>query len=525
MPADLVLINGKILTMNPTQPCAEAIAIEAARIIQVGTNRAVTNWIGKETKVVDLKGKTVVPGFIDTHIHIADFGRVLTWLDLWDVKSIKELQARLSTYVQKTPKDNWIIGRGWEQNSFAEKRLPTCYDLDIVSPDNPVILYQKYGQMAIANSKALEIAGLTKQTVASTGDTVDRNQETGQLTGVLRGDATNSVWKFIPTMTQEELMEAVISAFDKIVRVGITSVCWIVFSSIELSIIKKLNAQNRLPLSVYVIIPVDLLDSELTSTFPKDSANSAVKVGGVVIFADGYLAARTAAMFEPYSDCPNSNGSLLCTQEEMNMLAVKIHKANLQLNIHAAGDKAVDMALTTIEKTSKEAVGRDLRNRIEQAAVLNQGLLQRMKNNNVIVSVQPCVMDSEFRVWSASDHLGPDRARWLYPLKTLINSGINVIGGSDCPMEPLSPLLGIQAAVTREFVPEERVTVKDALRFYTVDAAYAFSEENIKGTIEENKYADLTVLSHDLLMAELNEIAKIEVEMTIVRGRVVYSKL
>ena len=511
MPADLVLINGKILTMNPTQPYADAVAIEDERIIQVGTNRAVTSSVGNETKVVDLKGKTVVPGFIDTHIHIADFGAVLTWLDLWDVTSIKELQTRLKTYVQKTPKGNWIIGRGWEQNSFAEKHLPTCYDLDIVSPDNPVILYQKYGQMAIANSKALEIAGLTKQT--------------GQITGVLRGDATNSVWKFIPTITQEELMEAVISAFEKIVRDGITSVCWIVFSSNELSIIKKLNAQNRLPLSVYVIIPVELLDSELASTFSKDSARSAVKVGGVVIFADGYLSARTAAMFESYSDCPNSNGSLLYTQEEMNMLAVKISKANLQLNIHAAGDKAVDMALTVIEKTSKEAVGRDLRNRIEQAAVLNQGLVERMKNNHVIVSVQPCVMDSEFRVWSASDRLGPDRARWLYPLKTLVSSGIKVIGGSDCPMEPLSPLLGIQAAVAREFVPEERVTVEDALRFYTIDAAYAFSQENLKGSIEENKYADLTVLSQDLLLTELNEIAKIKVEMTIVKGRVVYSKL
>ena len=354
---------------------------------------------------------------------------------------------------------------------------------------------------------------------------MDRKQEMGQLTGVLQGDATNSVWKFIPTMTQEELMEAVVSAFEKIVRAGITSVCWIVFSLDELSIIKKLNEQNRLPLSVFVIVPVELLDSELTSAFPKDSANSTVKVGGAVIFADGYLSAKTAAMFEPYRDCSNSNGSLLYTQEEMNLLAVKIHKANLQLNIHAAGDKAVDMALTVIEKISKETDGRELRSRIEQAAVLNQGLIERMKNNSVIVSVQPCVMDSEFRVWSASERLGPKRARWLYPLKSLISSGIKVIGGSDCPMEPLNPLLGIQAVVAREFVPDERVTVEDALRFYTVDAAYAFSEENLKGSIEENKYADLTVLSNDLLTAEVNEIAKIEVEMTIVKGKVVYSKL
>ena len=221
MPADLVLINGKIITMNPAQPRAEAVAIEAAKIIQVGISSAITNWMGKETKVIDLKGKTVVPGFIDSHIHVADFGRVLTWVDLWDVRSIKELQARLNKHVQKTPKGNWIIGRGWEQNSFAENRLPTCHDLDVVSPDNPVIFYQDTAGMAIANSYALEIAGLTKQTVAS-GETIDKKQEIGQLTGILRGDATNSVWKFIPTITKEELMEAIFSAFEKIVRAGIT---------------------------------------------------------------------------------------------------------------------------------------------------------------------------------------------------------------------------------------------------------------------------------------------------------------
>ncbi len=230
-------------------------------------------------------------------------------------------------------------------------------------------------------------------------------------------------------------------------------------------------------------------------------------------------------MFEPYSDCPISNGTLSYTQEEMNILAIKILKAKLQLNIHAAGDKAIDLALTAIENISKETEGRALRSRIEQAAVLNQGLIKRMKNASVIVSVQPCVMDSEFRVWSAFERLGSERARWLYPLKTLVSSGIKVIGGSDCPMEPLSPLLGIQATVKREFIPNEGVAVEDALRFYTLDAAYAFSEENIKGSIERGKNADLIVLSQDLLTSKHNEIATIEVEMTIVGGRVVFYKI
>jgi len=208
----------------------------------------------------------------------------------------------------------------------------------------------------------------------------------------------------------------------------------------------------------------------------------------------------------------------------MNAAAAKILKAGLQLVIHSVGDKAVDAALTTIERMSREAPRKDVRYRIEQAAVLNEGLIERMKMQKVIVSVQPCVVASEFSAWSATEHLGAERARWLYPLKTLLKKGIRVVGGSDCPMEPLNPLLGIQAAMTREFFPEEQITVGEALRMYTVDAAYSSGEENIKGSVETGKLADLTVLSHDPAKVPPDEIEYIAVEMTIVGGKVVYSK-
>jgi predicted amidohydrolase YtcJ len=524
MRVDLALIGGNVLTMNPSQSCAEAIAIDKDRIVKVGTNEEINQFIGKSTRVVRLDGNTVVPGFIDTHIHVADFGRFLTWVELRDVKSIKEMQSSIKERVQRTPAGKWIIGRGWDQNCFAERRLPTRYDLDVSSPYNPAILYHQSGQMCIVNSRALELAGVTKQTSAPKGGTVDKNKDTGELTGILRDNATNLVWRAVPEPSEEELVEAAGSACEKIVEAGVTSVHWMVLSSMEVSIVQKLRAQNRLPLRVYMIIPVNLLDSVIGSRSRKDSANYALKVGGVMIFADGYLAARTAALFQPYSDYPDSSGRLLCTQEEMNMFAVKVHKANLQLVLHAVGDKAVDAALATIEESSKEASGKRLRNRIEQAAVLNEGLLQRMKKQEVIVSVQPRVIDSEFSVWSAAERLGPERARWLYPLKTLFSDGIVVSGGSDCPMEPLSPLIGIQTVVTRSFFPEERITVYEALRVYTVNAAYASFEENVKGSIEEGKLADLTVLSCDPLSVPLNKIGDIEVEMTLVGGRIVYSK-
>jgi predicted amidohydrolase YtcJ len=518
MSADLALIGGKVLTMNTSQPRAEAIAIKGNRIIKVGANEEISQLVAKETKVICLKGRTVIPGFIDTHIHVADFVKLLTWVDLNDVKSIKELQNRLNERVKKTPHGRWIIGRGWNQSLFQEKRLPNLSDLDSASPRNPVIFYHESALICVVNSKALELAGLTKRTRAPSGGTIDLDAETGEVTGILRDTATELVWKVVPELDEDELLEATGLAFAKIKEAGITSVHWVVLSAIELSVIQRLIAEKQFPINVYLIVPANLLDTLLDTELPKFSS-SKLKVGGIMIFADGYLAARTAALLQPYSDDAAKSGELLCGQEEMNEVAAKTLRAGLQLVIHAVGDRAVDAALTKIEQMSK-----DTRCRLEQAAVLNEGLIKRVKTANVIVSVQPLVIASEFSVWSAAEHLGVERARWLFPLKTLVNKGVKVVGGSDCPMEPLNPLLGIQAAVMRRFFPEERITVDEALRLYTIDAAYSSNEENIKGSIEEGKLADLTVLSHDPRMILPNEIGKIMVEMTIVGGRVVYSK-
>ena len=514
--ADLVLVDANVLTMNPSQPTAKAIAIKDDKIVHVGTNDEMEAWIGEESKVLSLKGKTVVPGFIDTHIHVADFGRLLTWIDLTSVDSIKEMQETLSKSTQKTPERKWIFGRGWNEKRFAEKRRPTRFDLDLVSPDNPVIFYHESGQLCVVNSKALEMAGVTKATSAPSGGLIDRNEKTGELTGVLRENATNLLWNAVPEPDEEELMDATGLAFEKMLEAGITSVHWIALSSIEIAVVQKLHEQNRLPLRVYLIVPANLLKNIAGFKAKNDLA---LKVGGGLIFSDGYLASKTAALLQPYSDNPASKSKLLCAQEEMNRSAEEIVKSGLQLIIHAVGDRAVDAALTTIETTGK---GR--RNRVEQAAVINENLLERMKKLKVIVSVQPRVVASEFSVWSAIEHLGAERAKWLCPVKTLLREGVRVIGGSDCPMEPLNPLLGVQTAVTREVFPEQRISVDEALRMYTVDAAYSSNEENVKGSVETGKLADLAVLSRNPLSVPPSEIESISVEMTVVGGKVVFSK-
>jgi predicted amidohydrolase YtcJ len=524
MSADLALTGVKVLTMDPSQPCAEAIAVKGNRIMKVGTNEQINQLVGKNTKVVRLSGKTVVPGFIDTHIHVGDFGRILTWMDLGEVESIREMQKSLSRQVKKAARGKWIIGRGWNENRFADKKLPTRFDLDVVSPDNPVIFYHQSGQMCVVNSKALDLAGVNEQTSSLPDGAIEKDAGTGELTGVLLGNSTNLVWRVIPEPNEEELMEAADLACEKIVEAGVTSAHWLVLSPMEIQVIKRLSREKKLPLRVYVVVPLNLLSEVIALASSVNFEGVAVKVGGVEIFADGYLAARTAALLQPYSDDPAASGKLLCTQDELNASAAKILKAGLQLVIHAMGDKALDAALIIIEQTSIEAPAKDLRVRVEQAAVLNEELLQRMKKHKVIVSVQPCVVASEFSMWAAVDHLGPERARWLFPIKTLLKEGVRVVGGSDCPMEPLNPMIGIQSAVAREFFPEERVTVNEALRMYTIDAAYSSGEERIKGSIEEGKLADLAVVSRNPLMVPLNEIKDIEVNMTIIDGKIVYFK-
>ena len=296
---------------------------------------------------------------------------------------------------------------------------------------------------------------------------------------------------------------------------------WLVLSENELSIIHRLQVEGRLSVRVNVIVPEALLEKTV-SFKPVDSLM--LHVGGAVIATDGYLASKTAALFQPYSDEPNNSGSLLCTQQALAASVARILQAGLQPVIHAMGDKAVDTALKIIEQTSKRQLGNPFRFRIEQAAVLNRELVERLKSQKVIVSVQPRVIASEFSVWFAMERLGVERAKWLFPLKTLLKEGVKVVGGSDCPMEPLNPLLGMQEAVLRENFSEQRLSVEEALRMYTVDAAYSSSEEKVKGSIEDGKLADFTILSNEPMAVPTNEIKDINIEMTIIDGKVVYSK-
>jgi len=516
MYADLVLLNANILTMNPANPHAEAIAIKKDRILKIGKNSDIHPLIDKNTTILNIHGKTVLPGFIDTHIHIADFGRILNWLDLKNATSIPIIQEAIKQKTQTTPKNKWILGSGWNQNNLIEKRPPTRQDLDSVSPENPVILYHQLGRTCTTNTTALKLTGVTKDTKPPKNGTIDKNPQTGEPTGIFHGNATDIIWNKIPPPTEQETLESTKQACQKIIEAGITTAHWIICTATELAIAQKLTRENP-TLKIYTIITANLLENLPNQEYPP-------KIDAVLIFEDGYLASQTAALNEPYTDSPTTKGNLLYTQEELNRLVGKIQKNNLQVIIHATGDKAINTALKALEANPPEHSKNKKQHRLEQAAVLNKQLIQRIKKQNLTISIQPQVIQSEFTVWQATEHLGNKRAHMLYPTKTLLNKGILVVSGSDCPMEPLNPLTAIQTAINRKLPSKERITIDDALRLYTINAAHATREEDIKGSLEVQKLADLIALSNDPTSITPNRLADIQIELTITNGKLIYKR-
>jgi len=518
--ATLAILNANVITLNSKRPKAEAIVIQNGRIIAVGSNEEVRKYISSKTKVMDAKNRTVVPGFVDCHVHMTSFGRSLQALDLRNARSIREIQGKLREYAENNPEKSWIFGRGWDQEKFVERRFPTRWDLDATVADKPVFLIRVCGHAGVVNNKALQLAGITKETTIE-GGKIDLDEATGEPDGILLENALELVWKATPKPSPKELEENCLLACREAVEAGLTGVHWIVDSADEIRTIQKLYSEGKLPLRVYLGITAELLDELVNLGLFTGFGNDMVKIGFVKIFADGSLGAHTAALKEPYSDKPETSGMMIYTQRKLNKLILKAHKAGLQLGVHAIGDRAIEVVIKAYAKALKQFPRENYRHRIEHCSVLNPKLIRRMKLLGLIASVQPHFIVSDF--W-AVDRVGKARARWVYPFKMLMHEGLAVASGSDCPVELINPLLGVWAAVARKSFPEESLTVEEALKTYTLNAAYASFDENKKGNIEVGKFADLTILSDDLFNIPADEIRNVAVEMTVVDGKVVYAK-
>ena len=517
--ATLAILNAEILTLDPKRPNARAIAVRNGRIVALGTDAEIKKCTGNKTRIIDAKRKTVVPGLVDCHVHMTGFGPFLHELNLREVQSINELQIRLREYAGAHREAKWIRGGRWDQERLAEKRLPTRWDLDAVVADKPVLLVRVCGHMAVVNSKAMHVAGITRKTSVD-GGKVDLDPKSGEPNGIIRENALDLVFKAIPKSSLQELEETCLLASRKAVKSGLTCVHWMVESTDEIRVLRKLDSAGKLPLRVFLGVSIRLLDELKQLQLLEDHEDSMVKIGFVKILADGSLGAHTAALKSPYSDDPTTCGMLLYSQRNLENLVFEAHKAGFQLAIHAIGDQAIEVVLKTYEKALEAFPKVNHRHRIEHCSVLNPKLIDWMKRLGVTASVQPHFVVSDS--WTV-DRVGKKRSRWIYPFKTLISKGLIVVSGSDCPVEKIDPLLGIWAAVTQNR-PLERLTVSEALRTYTINAAHASFDENEKGTIQVGKLADFTVLSDNLFNFEPDKLKSVAVEMTIVGGKVVYAR-
>jgi len=518
--SNFILLNANVVTLNPKQPRAQAIAIQDGKIIAVGSNQEIHKHARKNTKVIECRNRTIIPGLVDCHAHMLEFGFSLQNLNLRQVKSIREIQEKLREHIDKNPELNWILGGRWDQEKLAEKRYPTRMDLDAAVADKPVFLTRVCGCLGVANTKTLQLVGITKETTVK-GGKIDLEEATGQPNGIVRGNAMSLVWKVVPKPSKEELKKACLLACRKAVEAGLTGVHWLVRSAEEMGVLQRLYSEGRLPLRVYIGVPVELLDETLSLGLLPSFGNDMIRMGFIKVLADGSLGARTAALKKPYSDDPEKRGMMLYTQKELCQVVLKAHSGELQLGVHAIGDRAMENVLKAFEKALKKLPRQNHRHRIEHCSILNPELITHMKRLSLVASVQPHFVVSDFWIL---DRVGRERARWAYPFKTLLEEGVTVASGSDCPIEQISPLLGIWAAVARKDNVEERLNVEEALKTYTLNAAYASFDEEKKGTIEAGKHADLTIVSHDLTKIPPEKIRDVAVEMVIVDGKIVYSK-
>lgn len=522
----IIFVNGNVITLDPSKPRAGAIAIRDNKIIDVGTDKKMISVAGKNAKVIDLKGRTVLPGFADSHIHLIEYGLILssTILDIRETRSIDEIKEIVRKRTRKKPKGSWITGHGWDTTSLAERRPPNRWDLDEVAPNNPVMITDAGWHVCSVNSLALKLANIGKGTESPPGGKIDKDPDTGEPTGVLRETAATRIEELI-TYTDEELITALSYALNEAVRLGLTSVHCAHESAQHIRVFQKLLMRDELPLRVYLMISPSLLPHLLGLGLYTGFGNPKLKIGAIKILLDGTIERRTAALTQPYEGEPDNLGLLWLSEKELYDIVSQAHKAGFQLAIHAIGDRAIHVALDSIERVLKEKPKIDHRHRIEHASMLDEELVSRMRNLGVIASVQPVFIGPN-NDWML-ESLGYKRATELCErYRTLLDAGIKVTAGSDLPADStMNPLLGIQSAVTRHgFALAESITVKQALPLYTINSAYASFEEKLRGSTEVGKLADLVVLSDDPLAIPTDRIGDIKVDMTIVDGEVVYTR-
>jgi len=531
---DLILHNARVYTVDSRNAVADAIAIAGDRIARVGKDADILALKTASTRVLDLRGATIVPGFHDAHGHVVGLGAALQDVDLRGTSSYEEAVGRVRRRLASARPGEWIIGRGWDQNDWAEKAFPTHDLLSAATPDNPVYLTRVDGHAGLANRQAMQTAGLTSSTVDPQGGRIIRTAN-DQPTGVLIDGAQSLVTSRIPAVGRQQLEDQIRLADRELRRVGITMVDDAGADGETVEAYKRLIEAGAIKTRLYVMLRGSL--AELTPFFARgpvsDFANHRLAVRAVKIYADGALGSRGAALLEPYADEPATTGLLVTPPDEVYAQTLAAAKAGFQVGIHAIGDRANREAMDIFERVEREVPGaRDLRMRIEHAQILDAAEIPRFAKLGVIASMQPTHATSDMP-WAAA-RIGDARVEeGAYVWRKLLDAGAVVASGSDFPVEESNPLLGFYAAITRQdasgkpaggWTPSQRMTRDEALASFTKQAAFAAHAETLAGSIEAGKLADLAVLSRDIMRVEPREILTTTVQMTIVGGEIVYRR-
>lgn len=505
MGVEKVFVNGRFYALDKVGSVFEAIAVDGSRIAALGSISEVRSAAGPKAVEVDLGGKTVIPGCIDTHCHLMTHGISCTQMaDLSDSGSISEIQNRLRTHLQKNPNLRWVNGERFDQELFAEGRWITRQDLDKVSTELPVFVVRLCRHALVANTAAL----------LPVRDKLTKEQwETGRLTE----DATDFIWSQTPDYTDTELEKALLYGLNDAKTTGLTTVHCQLNNAQHLEVLRKLRSEGRLPVRVRLQWPVERMEEIVNEGLKTGSGDDHLRIGSIKIFMDGSLGARTAAMCEEYSDDPGNLGDLFRDAKDLAEMLVSIQRSDCQAAIHAIGDRAIVHTLRAIEIAMPENNENNrLRHRIEHIAQLSPQIIADVARLNVIASIQPQFVITDF--WSEK-RVGPKRYKYMYPFRTMLDAGIKIGIGSDCPVERLDTIETIHRAVNREPSSlSECLTVDETLRGYTCGSAYAGFEENDKGSLEVGKLADFVALSDDPYGVEPEALEQIKVIHTIVGG-------
>ena len=531
--ATVIITNANVYTVDKRQPTAQAVAIIGERIVAVGSKADIEQWKGPKTQVVDAHGRLLMPGFDDSHVHFVDGGAQLDQVQLNDAASAQEFVRRIKEQVAKTPKGEWVLGGDWDETKWSPADLPTKDLVDAVTGDVPIFLNRYDGHQALANSAAMKLAGVTAQTADVPGGVIVRDAQ-GNPTGIFKDAAQDLVAKAIPPMSHERRLRATKRALAYAASLGVTSVQHMNPSYEDIEVYSELAEKGELTTRIYAAPMETGWQDQAKLGLRRAWGSSYLRLGAVKGYADGSIGSRTAYLFEPFTDEPGNIGILsdeMHPPSAMHDRLMAADAAGLQLRIHAIGDQGISMILDIFADIEKQHGYHDQRFCIEHAQHVAQKDFERFAKLHVIASMQPYHAIDDGR-WVEA-RIGHERAKGSYAWRSMLDHGVKLAFGTDWSVAPLNPLLGLYAAVTRAtldgknpggWIPEQRITLPEAVEAYTLGSAFAEFQENEKGSITPGKLADIIILDKNIFAMTPEEIRDVKVETTMVGGKVVYSR-